>query len=111
MVRGKFNAGQFVERAAKGELQVQVTRRSKRTPLERNQAPGTVTEVVEYATLQGVRLAIAVRYIRPDGTLGGSGRPDPKLLVDGNEQLTPSHGDDASCPDCAAWRPRTLAAG
>ncbi len=109
MVRTKFNEGQFVQRADRGELQLKVPR-SYPTPSAQNQVPGTVTQKIEYWTPQGRRLAIAIQYLRPDGTLGGSGRPDPKLLVDGSERLTPSHGDADSCPECAAWRFRALAA-
>ena len=110
IVRARFNLGQYSERAARGELQVVVTRRSKGTPPERGQVPGTATEVLEYSTAQGSRVAVAIQYRRPDGTLGGSGRPDPKWLLDGGEILTPSHGDSSRCPDCPTWRPRALTA-
>ena len=107
LVRARFNESRFVQRAARGELQVRVPR-SYPTPAAQNQAPGTVTQKLEYWSPDGRRLVVAIQYLRLDGTLGGSGRPDPKLLVDGNERLTPNHGDDESCADCSAWRPRAL---
>ena len=110
MVRAKFNAGQCVERAARDELHVRVTRRSKETPAERNQLPGTVTEVLKYATPQGQQVAVAVQYRRPDGTIGGPGRPDPKWLLDGSEALLLSHEGEESCPECPVWRPLALGA-
>jgi len=109
IVRAKFNAAQFVEHAARNELQVRGPR-SWLTPPGQNQVPGTATEKLEYMTPQGQRLAIAIQYRRPDGTLGSSDRPEPKWLVEGSEILTPSHRDDESRPDCPAWRPRALAA-
>ena len=68
-----------------------------------------MTQRVEYRTSEGRLVAIAIQYRRPDGTLGGSGRSDPKLLLEGNEGLIPSHGDDDSCPDCPTWGPRARA--
>lgn len=51
----------------------------------RKEPDGTTTglvEIVDPATNQ--RIAVAHRLLRPDQSFGGSGRPDPKmLLVDG----------------------------
>lgn len=49
-----------------------------------NQLPGTVSQRVEYwDTVQGrlVKIATVHRYVRPDGTLGASGLPDPKRVL------------------------------
>jgi hypothetical protein len=41
---------------------------------------GTYSETVEY--FEGdLKLAVAHRYVLPDGRIGGSGRPDPKKMV------------------------------
>lgn len=42
----------------------------------------TRSEIVSYVT-EGVEIARAHRYLRPDGTLGASGKPDPKAFFDG----------------------------
>jgi len=34
-------------------------------------------------------IARAHRYLRPDGTVGGCGKPDPKLLVDDDKRYIP----------------------
>jgi len=40
--------------------------------------------MVAYLDAGGQRIALVHQYLRPDGTIGGSGRPDPKeLLEDG----------------------------
>jgi hypothetical protein len=45
--------------------------------------PGTRSQMVAYLESSGRAVAIAHRYLRPDGTIGGSGlrRPDPKWLI------------------------------
>ncbi len=103
LLRRKFNEGQYVERAARSELVAIVSRRWL-TPAERNQVAGTVTEKVEYSAPEGERLAIALQFVQPNGRLGASGRPDPKWLREGGENLIPSHRDDEVCPDCPADR-------
>jgi len=48
-----------------------------------NQPPGTVSQRVEYWESTGSALrkvATVHQYVRPDGSLGGSGRPDPKRV-------------------------------
>ena len=42
---------------------------------------GTTTQIVSYFTIDGEFVATIHQYRRPDGTLGGSGQPDPKVLV------------------------------
>lgn len=42
----------------------------------------TQSQIISYVA-GGLEIARAHRYIRPDGTLGASGKPDPKALFDG----------------------------
>jgi hypothetical protein len=50
------------------------------------QPSGTLSQIVAYWEVKngkiGAKLAIAHRYLRPDGSLGGSGLPDPKNVFD-----------------------------
>lgn len=39
-----------------------------------------MSQTVEYFTKNGQRVARVHQYLRPDGTIGGKGRPDPKWL-------------------------------
>ena len=42
----------------------------------------TRSQMVSYM-VGGTEIARAHRYIRPDGSVGASGQPDPKLFFDG----------------------------
>jgi len=39
-----------------------------------------MSQTVEYFTIDGQRVARVHQYLRPDGTIGGKERPDPKWL-------------------------------
>src|SRR5688500_7050471 len=47
-----------------------------------NQPPGTASQRVRYRDADGRSVAVCHRYLRPDGTLGGSGMPDPKAVLE-----------------------------
>lgn len=80
-LRAMFNAGRFPERAASGELRAIVS--SERHPSS-PKAPVpycTRSQMISYLDRNGKKLAMAHQYLRPDGTLGASGKPDPKRVV------------------------------
>lgn len=52
-------------------------------PAQADQAPGTRSQLISYRTEEGFELARVHQYLRPDGSLGGSGRPDPKRVLFG----------------------------
>ena len=80
-VRRRFNEGRSWQRAQAGEFtQVVDDECNPGSPAE---PPGTRSPMVAYLDATGQRIALVHQYLRPDGTLGGSGRPDPKLLVEG----------------------------
>ena len=57
-------------------------------PPKAGQVAGTRTQMVRYfRRSDGALMAIVHRYLRPDGTLGASGLPDPKWLRDGDQIL------------------------
>lgn len=43
-----------------------------------------MSQAVEYRDRYGSRVAIVHQYRMQDGSLGGSGRPDPKIVVIGD---------------------------
>lgn len=47
--------------------------------------PGTRSQIIRYVDDDGAFVALIHQYLLPDGTLGASGRPDPKRLRVGNE--------------------------
>ena len=42
---------------------------------------GTRSQMVWYLGQDGQKLILVHQYLLPDGTIGGSGRPDPKRMV------------------------------
>lgn len=109
MVRARFNAGKLVQRARTGEVAEALKTPGRAPSLAVNEQPGTLSQIVRYKDARGRTLAVAHRYLRPDGTLGGSGWTDPKWVLEGAEALAPRHGDLDSCGDCRIWKPRALA--
>ncbi len=46
--------------------------------------PGTRSQIIRYTDSSGKLIVVLHRYLRPDGSLGASGLPDPKRLREGN---------------------------
>ena len=55
-----------------------------RHPERVNQPTGTRSQVIRYVDANGKWVLVAHRYQHPDGTIGASGRLDPKRLRIGN---------------------------
>ena len=103
----------FDDRVAAGELTVRVLSRTlPQADLE--ELSGFESQTIQYRDRQsGEVLAECHRYVITRGPrageLGGSGRPDPKWLLVGEEKWNISHRDDEGpCDDCAVWRTRAL---
>lgn len=82
-LRRLFNEGRYYERVLSGEL-VQRIRRdnlAKETPYL---PVGSRSQAVGYYDPDGQPVAVVHQYLLPDGSLGASGRPDPKMLRVGN---------------------------
>jgi len=78
-LRHIFNEAGFWELTKQGKLHEKVY--SQAPPQKSShEPPGTLSQIVAYLDLQGRQVAIVHQYLRRDGTLGGSGRPDPKKL-------------------------------
>lgn len=83
-LRRRFNDADFVGRVAAGDL-VEVVKRDSHPTLSGSTEPFcTRSQIVTYHTISGEKVAVAHRYLRRDGSVGGSGRPDPKMLRAGN---------------------------
>ncbi len=50
----------------------------------RNEPPCTRSQLLIYWTGQREPIALVHRYLRPDGSLGAGGQPDPKRVVVGD---------------------------
>jgi hypothetical protein len=82
-LRERFNAGGYDERAQAGELLLTVGYNHHPCPDRVNEPYCTRSQRVEYIDPQAGRtVAWAHRYLHMDGTLGASGRPDPKAVWD-----------------------------
>lgn len=78
-LRKMFNDGRYWELARKGKLHEKLY--SEGPPQKASgEPPGTLSQIVAYLDLDGRQLAVVHQYLRKDGSLGGSGRPDPKKL-------------------------------
>ena len=75
-----FNRRDFYARARGGDIRTVVDQ--EHTPDPRIGEPdGTVSQLIFYL-LDDAPVALVHQYLRPDGTLGASGLPDPKVVVD-----------------------------
>jgi hypothetical protein len=78
-LRKLFNESGYWELAKQGKLLEKVY--SQAPPQKRSgEPPGTLSQIVAYLDSQGRQVAIVHQYLRKDGSIGGSGRPDPKKL-------------------------------
>ena len=83
-LREMFNTGGYLQQIQDGQLQA-VLRADKHPSAPRAQEPVcTRSQYTIYLDAEGQEVAHAHQYLRTDGNLGASGRPDPKrLLVNG----------------------------
>lgn len=99
-LRAMFNQQRLSERASTGELVRRILHYD--THLTRNQRERlnraltddsrrlpecSRSQMVLYTTRSGEPMALAHQYRRPDGTLGASGRPDPKVVFSGGKAI------------------------
>ncbi len=77
-----FNEGRYWEKALSGELTAVIERERCPAPLLDGEPPGTRSQQVSYYDAHGNEVARVHQYMRPDGTIGLSGRPDPKRLLE-----------------------------
>ena len=75
-LRTIFDRGRYPERAQSGELVRRELVRG-RPSLSSAHPADAISRRVAYCDHEGRELAVAHELILPDGTIGGSGRPDP----------------------------------
>src|SRR5689334_12693200 len=80
-LRQRFNELDYYGRLRRGELTA-IVYWERLAPSSAGQAPGTLGQIVHYFD-RGVEVARVHQYLRRNGTLGASGLPDPKWLLDG----------------------------
>jgi hypothetical protein len=78
-LRRLFNEGRYYERMLAKEFRTEIVRENPRRRGDRR-IRKTRSQIVEYWDEFGVRVAVVHQYRKSDGSLGASGRPDPKRL-------------------------------
>jgi len=82
-----FNNGDYQERLHRGELVERINPGGNGLPNPKLRLPaGTRSQIVSYVDQQGITVAIVHQYLRPDGTLAASGKPDPKFLLEAGQR-------------------------
>src|SRR5947209_6221998 len=97
-LRDLFNRNRIAERAAAGEFTVE--RKSDRQPTATatHERLCTRSQTLRYRDQHGKQLAIVHQYLRTNGTLGASGKPDPKVAPTGKRHLRISPNPPAVAP-------------
>jgi hypothetical protein len=80
----RFNEGGYWERARQGHY-TQLVRESRHPALTvANEPFCTQSQMVSYLDKDEIEVARVHQYLRMDGTIGASGKPDPKRLREGD---------------------------
>ena len=76
-----FSEARIEERARSGELTFQITYNEHPSPPLAGEPICTRSQLLEYYDRQGEKVALIHRYLRPDNTIGLSGKHDPKEVL------------------------------
>jgi hypothetical protein len=80
-IRELFNSGGYAQKVQDGELSTKNLRDGHPSPASSGEPPCTRSQIIAYLDHKGRRrVAIVHQYLRRDGKLGASGKPDPKKL-------------------------------
>lgn len=80
IIRQYFNESQIYKKMASGEYTTYIKRSSHPNPPPPGEPYCTHSQIVYYYTKDGRPVAIVHQYLRPNGSIGASGMPDPKRL-------------------------------
>jgi hypothetical protein len=82
-MRERFNRGRYWERMRAGEFTQEVLEEGRPHAEVASKEPlGTVSQMVSYRDSNNDEVARVHQYLRPDGSIGASGLPDPKRLLE-----------------------------
>jgi hypothetical protein len=79
-----FNDSTIPNQIKSGHLHKKIIREGHPSPLRSGQPHCTYSQILSFSDSQGNRFAACHQYKRPDGTIGGSGKPDPKRIMLGD---------------------------
>lgn len=83
-LRTMFNAGHYWLLARRGELDQQLLRNGHPSSDASGEPFCTRSQIIAYFDMDGNEVARVHQYLRADGTVGASGKPDPKRLRQGD---------------------------
>lgn len=87
-IRRLFNEGPYPQMIAEGRLTTQFLRNAHlNAPDLKGNPPCTHRQTIRYLDSDGNPVVEIFQYLKPDGTLGASGLPDPKRLWMGGTVL------------------------
>jgi len=75
-----FNEAGYEDRVKRGNLKMELVADSHPSKPKAREPYCTRSQMVRYRRLDGTPVAIVHRYLRQDGSIGGSGKPDPKKI-------------------------------
>lgn len=81
-LRCRFNRGGYWRRVRTGKLTTKILDSNHPAPEGSHQPHCTLSQMISYMDSSGQELVRVHMYLLPDGTIGGSGKPDPKLLYE-----------------------------
>jgi len=80
-IRQAFNSCQLWKRIKSGEFYQTVFSERHPDPPLKGEPPCTWSQILVYWTQDRQPIAMVHQYLHPDGTIGGSGKPDPKRIL------------------------------
>ena len=83
VLRNHFNTTDLAGQVERGEL-IEGLWKDRHLQRPRNEPTCTRSQMLIYWTERREPIALVHQYVRPDGSLGASGRPDPKVVVVGD---------------------------
>ena len=85
IIQHEFNSRQFYERLQRNELRATIFKSKHRSPATEPEC--TLSQILIYWDQNNNPVAMVHQYLRPDNTIGGSGKPDPKRIVVGDKVI------------------------
>jgi len=82
-IQAKFNAARVWERIQRGDLIPNIIKDKHPSRTKAREPFCTRSQLVAYFLPDRTPVAVVHRYLRTDGTLGASGKPDPVRFFDG----------------------------
>lgn len=79
----RFNDGKYWERVQSGEFTAVILENRHPSLTAANEPFCTQSQMVSYRDTANNEIARVHQYLRSDGSIGASGRPDPKRLFEG----------------------------